>query len=267
MQSSLYFVMFLAMLTPSFGNRRPPCESFVSTDSFSVQLYANANTSTNGTRSSSFFSLLNVYPSVNETLFGHDVIYTDSTNNYNMKTSAYEFNYLQCVSHSTKPKEFQYIWMKSYITSNGLLNFTGNFTKTFTGSVTLNCTSSCFAFSSGPSNVDSTCVNPLSYPKSLQIKFKYTLTPQSFSKSNTACTSSSLYNNMQTECLYTSTSSYSSDSVSMNTLYEVKIRNDTTSANLLPHILVPPTTQAYSYYSKQKQAYNYCGNSCVFVSM
>ena len=261
--------MFLAMLTPSLCNRRPTaCESFVSTNSFSVQLYGNANTSTNGTRSSSFFTLLNVYPSVNQTHFGHDVVYIDSTNNFNKKTNAYEYNYLQCVSHSTKPKEFQYIWLKSYITSNGLLNFTGNFTKTFTGSVTLNCTSSCFAFSSDASNVlDSTCDYPLSYPKSLQIKFKYTLTPQSFSKSKSACTSSSLYNNMQTECLYTSTSSYSSDVVSMNTIYDVKIRNDTTSANLLPHILVPSTTQAYASYSEQRQAYNYCGNSCVSVAM
>ena len=267
MQSSLYIVVFLAMLSPSLCNRRPPCESYVSTNSFSAQLYGYGNTTTNGSRTSSFFTLFNVYPGVNGSLFGHDVVYTDTTTNYNNKTTAYEYNYLQCVSHSTKPKAFEYIWLKGYTTSNGLLNFTGNFTKTFTGSVTLNCTSYCFAYSSGASNVDSTCSSPLSYPSKLQIKFKYLLTPVSHSKSNSVCSSSSLYNDMETECTYISKTAYSSDVVSMKTLFEVKIRNDTSTTNILPHILVAPTTQSFSYFSKQHQAYNYCGNSCVSVSM
>ena len=259
--------MFLAMLSPSLCNRRPPCESYVSTHSFSAQLYGYGNTSTNGSRTSSFFTLFNIYPTVNGTQFGHDVIYTDSTTNYNNKTTAYEYNNLQCVSHSTKPKDFEYIWLKSYTTSNRLLNFTGNFTKTFTGSVTLNCTSSCFAYSYSVSNVDSTCGFPISYPSKLQMKFKYLLTPLSFSKANSVCTSSSLYNNMQTECVYDSYNAYTSDTVSMKTIFEVKIRNDTTTTNILPHILVGPHTEAYSYFSNQHQAYNYCGNSCVSVSM
>ena len=259
--------MFLAMLSPSLCNRRPPCESYVSTHSFSAQLYGYGNTSTNGSRSSSFFTLFNIYPTENGTLFGHDVIYTDSTTNYNKKTTAYEYNYLQCVSHSTKPKDFEDIWLKSYTTSNRLLNFTGNFTKTFTGSVTLNCSSYCFAYSSSATTVDSTCITPLSYPSKLQIKFKYLLTPVSHSKSTSVCSSSSLFNNMETECTYSSKSAYSSDVVSMKTIFEVKIRNDTSTKNILPHILVGPNTQSFSYFSKQHQAYNYCGTSCVSVSM